>query len=64
MNDCLAEKIKENSKSIVSIYFGKDVTEDNANELSSQLSALVGNDVEINVYEGGQPVYYYIISAE
>lgn len=60
----LAEKIKENQKSVVSIYYGKDVTEENAQEIANTLSNLLDSVVEINVYEGGQPVYYYIISAE
>ena len=59
----LAEKIKENQKSMVSIYYGQDVTEEDAGKIAAALTSLLG-DIEINVYEGGQPVYYYIISAE
>ena len=59
----LAEKIKENQKSMVSIYYGQDVTEEDAGKIAATLTSLLG-DIEINVYEGGQPVYYYIISAE
>lgn len=59
----LAEKIKENQKSMVSIYYGQDVTEEDAGKIAATLASLLG-DIEINVYEGGQPVYYYIISAE
>ena len=59
----LAEKIKENQKSMVSIYYGQDVTEEDAGKVAATLTSLLG-DIEINVYEGGQPVYYYIISAE
>ena len=58
-----AEKIKENQKSMVSIYYGQDVTEEDAGKIAAALTSLLG-DIEINVYEGGQPVYYYIISAE
>ncbi len=59
----IAEKIKENQKSMVSIYYGQDVTEEDAGKIAATLTSLLG-DIEINVYEGGQPVYYYIISAE
>ena len=61
--ESLAEKIKENQKSMVSIYYGQDVTEEDAGKIAATLTSLLG-DIEINVYEGGQPVYYYIISAE
>ena len=61
--EALAEKIKENQKSMVSIYYGQDVTEEDAGKIAAALTSLLG-DIEINVYEGGQPVYYYIISAE
>lgn len=61
--DSLAEKIKESQKSMISIYYGKDVTEEDAEKIAAKLSNALEN-VEINIYEGGQPVYYYIISAE
>jgi len=49
--------------SILSIYYGEDVTEDQASELASQLEEefpLI--DIELNY--GGQPLYYYIASVE
>lgn len=59
------KKIKEQDKSFVSIYYGSDVTEDEANKVSTLISSeLEGTGAEINLYYGNQPVYYYIISAE
>ena len=47
----------------ITIYYGEDVTEEEANATSE---TLVGNfpDSEVNIVNGGQPVYYYMISAE
>ena len=48
---------------IVTVYYGEDVTEEEANKAAD---TLVGNfpDAEVIVVRGGQPVYYYMISAE
>ena len=62
--DSVAEKIRENGSTMVSVYYGQDVTEGDGEALVSQLTARLGAEIEINLYEGGQPVYYYIISAE
>ena len=47
----------------ITIYYGEDVTEEEANATSE---TLIGNfpDSEVNIVNGGQPVYYYMISAE
>ena len=47
----------------ITVYYGEDVTEDDANEAASTIT---GNfpDAEVTVVYGGQPVYYYMISAE
>lgn len=56
------ELVDENSE-IISIYYGKDVTEQQAAELTEKIEQLYPNvDVELNM--GGQPIYYYIISVE
>lgn len=59
------EKIKKQDKGFISIYYGSDVTEEEANKASAIISSeLDGSGAEINLYYGNQPVYYYIISAE
>ena len=59
------EKINEQEKSFISIYYGSDVTEDEAkNTQNLVISKLSKPDIEINLYKGDQPVYYYIISVE
>ncbi len=57
------EKIKEDKDSEVSIYFGDSVTEKDANKIRDEFSKRYGN-LEVNVYRGDQPVYYYYISIE
>ncbi len=47
----------------ITIYYGEDVTEE---EASAAAETIIGNfpDSDVNVVNGGQPVYYYMISAE
>ena len=48
---------------LVSVYYGLDVAEDDAEALVENLEEKFEDcDVEIN--EGGQPLYYYIVSVE
>ena len=47
----------------VSIYYGEEATKDMAQELAAHV-AENSADYEIEVYEGAQPLYYYIISVE
>ena len=60
----LAEKIKENEKSFVSIYYGEDVTEEDASKTEEFFKNALGSGVEVNLINGAQPVYFYVISAE
>ncbi len=48
---------------ILTIYFGADVTEAQANELAARIRTSYPN-LEVEVVEGGQPYYAYILSAE
>ena len=48
---------------LISIYFGKDATEEQAQALADRL-AQAHPECEVEVHSGGQPVYYYLISAE
>ncbi|MBQ8546379.1 MAG: DAK2 domain-containing protein [Clostridia bacterium] len=59
------ERIVAEEKCFVSIYYGQDLTEEEANlQISSFRERLEAKGVEVNLYMGNQPVYYYIISAE
>lgn len=55
--------IKSDS-SFVTVIYGADVTGEQAERLQETLEAKLGNKVDIMMVNGGQPVYYYIISVE
>ena len=59
----LSWALNEFSPEFITVYYGEDVQEEDANAASETLS---GNfpDAEVSVFSGGQPVYYYMISAE
>ena len=60
--DLIKELIDDDSE-IVSIYYGADVTEEDANAIADVISSEYPNvDVEVNM--GGQPIYYYMLSVE
>ncbi len=62
MDKCL-EAMVDDMSGLISIFFGADVTEDDANAMCDHVSAKYPDlDVELNY--GGQPVYYYLISVE
>lgn len=48
---------------LISLYYGADVTEEDANALGEEIQELFP-DCEVEVYAGGQPIYYYFISVE
>ena len=59
----LAEKVQELGKEYITIYYGQDVTEETAQK-AADIFGQVCTDGDINLLSGGQPVYYYLISAE
>lgn len=56
-------KLVDDDSELISIYYGDEVDEDVAEELSSELGKLYPS-CDIEVHSGGQPIYYYIISVE
>ena len=60
----LTKKMVKSDTSYVTLIYGADVTEDQAQELKDQLTAKLGNRIEITNIAGGQPIYYYLISVE
>lgn len=59
----LKQMVKRDSQFITVIY-GEDVTDEQAAELEEQIQAKYGSKAEITVINGGQPIYYYILSVE
>ena len=59
----MVDEMVDEDSAIVSIYFGSDATEDDASEIASAIEEKYP-DVEVEINNGGQPIYYYIISVE
>lgn len=60
----LAKKMTKSDTSYITVIYGADVTEEQAESLIESLEAKLGSKIEIMLVNGGQPVYYYIISVE
>ena len=60
----LTKRLISGSSSYVTLMYGSDVTDEAANAAYEQLRARISDSIEINLVNGGQPVYYYIISVE
>lgn len=59
----MIEDMMEENKELISIYYGSEVAEDSAEELRKRVEEQYPKcDVELQY--GGQPIYYYIVSAE
>ena len=59
----LAEKVRDEGKEYITIYYGADIQEKHAQK-AADLFADICPDADVNLLSGGQPVYYYLISAE
>jgi dihydroxyacetone kinase-like predicted kinase len=60
--DMLKEMVDDES-AIISVYYGQDTTEEDAKNLVTEIE---GNfpGIEVELQNGGQPVYYYVCSVE
>ena len=59
----LAQKVHDDGKEYITIYYGADVKERHAQK-AADIFASICPDADVNLINGGQPVYYYLISAE
>ena len=60
----LVKQMVKKDSQFVTVLYGEDVTEAQAASVEAQLNEKLGNKVEITFINGGQPVYYFIISVE
>lgn len=60
----LIKSLMKRDSSFVTVIYGSDVSDAQAEKTYEAISAKLGDQVEINLINGGQPVYYYIISVE
>ena len=56
-------RMADQDAELISIYYGADVTEDEAGTLAEQVRAQFP-DCEVELNDGGQPIYYYLLSVE
>jgi dihydroxyacetone kinase-like predicted kinase len=59
----LAQKVRDDGKEYITIYYGDNVKEKHAQK-AADIFAEICPDADVNLLNGGQPVYYYLISAE
>ncbi|MBQ3928476.1 MAG: DAK2 domain-containing protein [Clostridia bacterium] len=60
----LAKDMVNRDTSYVTVIYGKDVTEAQANAAFETIQSKVGSNVEVSLIDGGQPIYYFILSVE
>ena len=63
INTFRADKAAEAGKEFINIFYGADIQEPDA-EAALELFRQHAPDAEVNLVSGGQPIYYYLISAE
>ena len=59
----LVDKIKDSAHALINLYYGKDVTQQDAEKLQNTIAAKYP-DCDVEIYYGGQDIYYYIVSLE
>lgn len=60
---CILDEMDMEHRELVSVYYGDEVTEDEAEDLADEISSLYP-DAEVEVLRGGQSVYQFILGAE
>lgn len=61
--DMTKQMIGDDEVELISIYYGSDTTEADAEKLRGRIAELY-TDCDVELQYGGQPIYYYVISAE
>ena len=60
----LAKQMVTKSSSFITLIYGEDVTDEEAEETRKFIETKIAKNVEVTLVNGGQPVYYYILSVE
>ena len=60
----LTRSMVSRSTAFVTLIYGEGVSEEMANEACSQIKSKISNEIEVTLVNGGQPVYYFLISVE
>ena len=59
----LVENLVDEDSELISIYYGEEVTEDDAEKFAGEIEAMYP-DVDVDIQFGGQPIYYYVLAVE
>jgi hypothetical protein len=59
----LVNSLIDESSELISLYYGEEISEEDAQELADELTEQYP-DMDIEVHYGGQPIYYYVLSVE
>jgi len=63
VSEKLLEKIVDEDKSLITLFYGADCTKEEVEKFALKLEGIYEN-IDIQFYEGKQPLYYFIISVE
>ena len=59
----MLEQLVEDDSELISLYYGQDVTEEEADAFTQEVEKLYP-DIDVDVHCGGQPIYYYVLAVE
>lgn len=59
----LIKSLTDDESELISLYYGEEIKEEEANELTDEVMKLYPN-LDVDVHYGGQPIYYYVLSVE
>lgn len=60
----LSKALTKKGTEFITLFYGSDVTAEQAAKTYEMLRAKTGKDIEVTLVDGGQPVYYYLLSVE
>ena len=59
----MLEQLVDDDSELISLYYGQDVTEEEADAFTQEVEKLYPN-IDVDVHCGGQPIYYYVLAVE
>ncbi len=59
-----ARRVTGKDTSFITVMYGSDIAQEDAEKVAEEIQQKVGSSIEVTVIDGGQPVYYYIMSVE
>ncbi len=63
VTEMIVDKIADDTTELISLYYGSDIKQEEADALCESITSKFPN-CDVEVQYGGQPIYYYIVSAE